>query len=1386
MFDDDSDTTPLQSACEKGNAELISLFIDYMDHDAACRCLFWSVRSKKVEAVEAVLKTGKVVVDILVDGRTALTIAASELDFETVRVLLQYGANPNMRVEKNEYSYTTETASSKITFKPKTDDGPTAMHFLAGFHQESKIFGKTEAAEQCLKYLIDAGGRINEVALGGHTPLHYACKKRNSLWDDNWQKDEVILSKLFLQYGADPALKCQSGDTPFHKMTPHQPDLVDILIRGGADINATNNKGLTPLMEVIRRSTTASKMVQKAADQLIQRMIHQGASVTAESNGFHTVLHLMFSRLGEDRFSNSLVWETVLNAGADLNRPNSKGKPPMLCLNEGIHRSRKAKEILQHLMKLGLDVNCVDSKNRTILYALFDQYKPPLESFQMFVDFGTVVSTTDIKGMNILQYGISKHVTPRIFRFLLESGVDPMTVDKQHNTLLHSLALFNPGRQVAEMYSNLIGLGISAHEKNALGQTALHIAAGTPFCEGDDYNKPIDVLCLILSNDSLRTGANIDLPDNSGATALHYAACVSERFVKHLIQKGANVNLKSGGGFTALHIAARSRKSNVIGFLLSELRDRNCLAHSLEAKDSSGRTALFYACRSGYPESIEYLVQAGADGMVVDKKGRTPLHAMAEYRDECQLWNLEPVWNSVGQPGAAGFSLEDRRRPRDKEGVSLMGFRAIKDAIDMLETAGVDLRAVDHEGNSAMDLAIETNFLGMAEELNKRGLLGRIPRPFSWRTPEQTLAMATVLLARRELSTGNKDPKTAALQKRHDARRFREILQTGDLDLFIAFSRVGADITISDTFHTLSGLHALVECGFTDLLELFDEDIKQFESRMWAKEEHEVNSLLCHACSQSLPRLSVIKLLIHKLGVDMKSPRQYIAAQRLARGTYFWNIEALGYLLDNGCDLEGDNKSNSLLMEAVSQHKGRSWSVNIIHLLLEHGANPNILNKAGTGLLSMLQDANLIRLLAKYGADTSLGNPLPLITAVRAWNTDAVRALLESGADANEGFALYEAAKPCEDHEYNNEGERRRIKQEAIISLLIKHGANPFLSHVENTTILQALIEQHAILEELLSLPIPNIDQPGKDGRTFLISACYPAITPAPRSYVERSNPLLPVCASPVAISLMKKGANVNIRDNMGRTALHWICTLPKELDEIEQLLFKTLVELSPNLWKGPDSKGFTPLQLALSGAHVNGAHVHLWIPSFLISLGADPSVIDPEGNHALHHLARKLVGARLRALQAAEHFNYFLSLGLDINHRNELGETPLFCFISTSWKGTKDCHGNLIHTMRTETEKDIDHVTALSIFLENNADLQTINIQGETLLHATAKRNSSAHYVELDQRHDMERTFRELLTRKVDPMVEDKEHRTALDVAVACQQTFLVDLFSPEVRSTE
>ncbi|PNX76560.1 26S proteasome non-ATPase regulatory subunit 10-like protein, partial [Trifolium pratense] len=91
---------------------------------------------------------------------------------------------------------------------------------------------------------------------------------------------------------------------------------------------------------------------------------------------------------------------------------------------------------------------------------------------------------------------------------------------------------------------------------------------------------------------------------------------------------GADVNIKNNGGRTALHYAASKGRMKIAEKLISHNAKINI-------KDKVGCTPLHRAASTGNSELCEFLIEEGADVDAVDRAGQTPLmNAVICYNKE--------------------------------------------------------------------------------------------------------------------------------------------------------------------------------------------------------------------------------------------------------------------------------------------------------------------------------------------------------------------------------------------------------------------------------------------------------------------------------------------------------------------------------------------------------------------------------------------------------------------------------------------------------------------------------------------------------------------------------------------------------------------------------
>ncbi|XP_041462791.1 transient receptor potential cation channel subfamily A member 1 homolog [Lytechinus variegatus] len=103
------------------------------------------------------------------------------------------------------------------------------------------------------------------------------------------------------------------------------------------------------------------------------------------------------------------------------------------------------------------------------------------------------------------------------------------------------------------------------------------------------------------------------------------AAAVDENVVDILLKAGANASAKDAKGMTPLHLAFMKANMDAFKRLLSvpEL--------DINAQDRRGATPLFHACKSGNTDGALILINRGADILISDVNGDTPLHVAVRH-----------------------------------------------------------------------------------------------------------------------------------------------------------------------------------------------------------------------------------------------------------------------------------------------------------------------------------------------------------------------------------------------------------------------------------------------------------------------------------------------------------------------------------------------------------------------------------------------------------------------------------------------------------------------------------------------------------------------------------------------------------------------------------
>nr|XP_031529298.1 E3 ubiquitin-protein ligase MIB2 isoform X2 [Vicugna pacos] len=248
--------------------------------------------------------------------------------------------------------------------------------------------------------------------------------------------------------------------------------------------------------------------------------------------------------------------------------------------------------------------------------------------------------------------------------------------------------LEHPGRLVVEVALGNVARALDLLRRHPeqvdtknQGRTALQVAA---------YLGQVELVRLLL-----QARAGVDLADDEGNTALHYAALGA---VKRILARARQlVDAQKEDGFTALHLAALNNHWEVAQVLIREGR---C---DVNVRNRKLQSPLHLAVQQAHVGLVPLLVDAGCSVNAEDEEGDTALHVALQRH---QLLPLVAD-GAGGDPGP--LQLLSRLQASGLPGnVELTAGAAVA---CFLALEGADLSYANHRGRSPLDLATEGRVL---------------------------------------------------------------------------------------------------------------------------------------------------------------------------------------------------------------------------------------------------------------------------------------------------------------------------------------------------------------------------------------------------------------------------------------------------------------------------------------------------------------------------------------------------------------------------------------------------------------------------------------------------------------------------------------------------
>ena len=629
-------------------------------------------------------------------GYTPLVISVVKGSQEAVGILLKNDANPNVQSELNGWSALHFTAQEEnhavgemlcrsADLNVRTHEGNTPL-LIAAMKQSKRV------VSTLLRRKADA----NACDAHGWTALHCAAQVNAS---------EII--PLLYEYSAKFEAKTEMENTPLAIAVIHNAALAaEELINLGADVNATNCDGWTPLccaihngsfdVELFERLCSPTNVSMQSRQHRLPLDLCDHNSAYADCRLKHGAKH---SELSSPIVAFSPGTFEAVPDGAELavldhheghDGPNVEETP-----------TRNAQG---NVATSDLDLDTRDKGNARIHIADHDGDKKCVaDILKQNADLAYLPGE---KGYLPIQFAaIGNH--PDVIELLSHYCNAQDIKDQDGYTLLHLAAYCN----CAEAAKFLLCSGHRSDARNNDGYCPIHVAAlfGSTAVIGVFLQHDVGMLSLVGSNEfsvlhcaagkgqakvveficsNYPADIDINYATSLGGTPLHIAAASTHgnaEVIKALCSFGADVTILDDSKDTSLHYAVLRNDEEKAKALLS------ANPKLVNAAGASGETPLHWAVKttvnqgsskepvtSEESKMIDILCDASNNVSPGDQYGNTPLHFATAYtRDEVIVQQLL----------AKGADPEKQNR----EGLTPLDFAASNDArncfVDMYNKA---------------------------------------------------------------------------------------------------------------------------------------------------------------------------------------------------------------------------------------------------------------------------------------------------------------------------------------------------------------------------------------------------------------------------------------------------------------------------------------------------------------------------------------------------------------------------------------------------------------------------------------------------------------------------------------------------------------------------
>jgi ankyrin repeat protein len=382
--------------------------------------------------------------------------------------------------------------------------------------------------------------------------------------------------------------------------------------------------------------------------------------------------------------------------------------PVVLAINAGAPNE----SILYLMQQKGNDVNKLTHDGRT--YIFWAANRGNVELMEYLISKGAKMDLQDSHGYTIINFAAATgQQNTSVYELCIQKGSDPRSELNHDGANALLLAAANDPELKLVQYFQSKGLDLKS--RDAAGNTAFNYAARSGniatmkllLSKGVSHTDN----ALIMASQGSRRGANTlevyqyleslgikpTVTSKSGDNVLHAIVRRPGQadIIRYFLGKGVNVNQVNEEGNTVfMNAAMANRDTSELASLLASTKDIN-------RANKAGATALSLAVKSNSPESVQFLLNKGADIKAIDAKGNNLVYYLFESYTPQQAAGFDAKLKILQSKGLSIAAPQ-------KDGSSLFHLAVAKNDLALLKRVqefGADVNARNKEGLTALHKA---------------------------------------------------------------------------------------------------------------------------------------------------------------------------------------------------------------------------------------------------------------------------------------------------------------------------------------------------------------------------------------------------------------------------------------------------------------------------------------------------------------------------------------------------------------------------------------------------------------------------------------------------------------------------------------------------------